>query len=60
MRMYVSDNTDKITDNSGNNAGGMKDNSSDAGSIVNGSDKSNGNNQTSGKRKVCIVGHMEV
>ena len=52
----VSDNTDKITDNSGNNAGGMKDNSSDAGSIVNGSDNSNGNNQTSGKRKVCIVG----
>ena len=51
-----SDNTDKITDNSGNNAGGMKDNSSDAGSIVNGSDNSNGNNQTSGKRKVCIVG----
>ena len=47
---------DKITDNSGNNAGGMKDNSSDAGSIVNGSDNSNGNNQTSGKRKVCIVG----
>ena len=34
----------------------MKDNSSDAGSIVNGSDNSNGNNQTSGKRKVCIVG----
>ena len=51
-----SDNTDKITNNSGNNAGGMKDNSSDAGSIVNGSDNSNGNNQTSGKRKACIVG----
>ena len=40
-----SDNTDKITNNSGNNEGGMKDNSSDAGSIVNGSDNSNGNNQ---------------
>ena len=34
----------------------MKDNSSDAGSIVNRSDNSNGNNQTSGKRKACTVG----